>query len=239
MINAVIFAVPFVIFVLLSLVGVWIQPGGMILSWLYDPSSQPWSGYAVAVLNGALYGSVFLLAYRARKFVLKRETVVKAPVPLGTLEKAEEPVVEPAARSKAPSSLDQGIEQIKGLEPSHVEKLKIANITTVKDLLETGTTKRGRQTLVRITGASERTALEWVNRADLFRIKGIGKEYSELLNVAGVNTVVQLSRRNPEKLRAKLEKVNDDKTLVKQLPSVETITEWIRHAKNLKRRVEY
>ena len=239
MITGLIFAVSFAIFFLSSLVGIWTLPGGTILSWLNISSSEPWSGYAVAIINGALYGSVCLLAYSLRRFVLKKETVVKAPVPPGTLEKAEEPAVEPAARSKPLPFLDQGIDQIKGLGPSHAEKLKTANITTVKDLLETGTTKRGRQTLAKITGAPERTVLDWVNRADLFRIKGIGKEYSELLGVAGVKTVVQLSRRNPDKLREKLEKVNSDKMLVKQLPSVETITEWIKNAKNLKRRIEY
>jgi predicted flap endonuclease-1-like 5' DNA nuclease len=238
MINILIFAISFGIFALSSLVGIWTQPGGAILSWLYNPSSQSWIGYAIAILNGATYGAIFLLAYVVGKSTLKREVVIQPPVQSAS-DNADKPDVETAARSRALASLDQGIEQIKGLEPSHVEKLKTANITTVKELLETGTTKRGRQTMTRITGASEKTVLEWVNRADLFRIKGIGKEYSELLNVAGVNTVVQLSRRNPENLRAKLEKLNDDKMLVKQLPSVETITEWINHAKNLKRRIEY
>jgi len=234
MIGAVIFVIFFIIFALLSLIGIQIPPAQMILDWLNISLADPWSDYTVAILNGLIYGFVFWLIFSIANLTTKRGKVARAPPP-----RPAEPIVKPVARARILSALDQGIEQIEGIGPSHAEKLKGANIKTVKDLLKAGATKKGRQTLAKITDASEGTVLKWVNRADLFRIKGIGKEYSELLDVAGVDTVVELSRRDPASLRAKLEEVNREKRLVKQLPSVETIAEWIRHAKTLKRRVEY
>jgi len=232
MIGAVIFVAFLIIFALLSLIGIQIPPAEMILSWLNISLDAPWSDYTVAILNGIIYGFVFWLIYGIGNLAMKRRKVARAPTP-----KLAEPVVRPVAR--ALSALDQGIEQIEGIGPSYAEKLKGANIMAIKDLLKAGATKKGRQTLAKITDASEGTVLKWVNRADLFRVKGIGKEYSKLLEVADVNTVVELSQRDPANLRVKLEEINREKRLVKQLPSVETIAEWIRHAKRLKRRVEY
>ena len=37
----------------------------------------------------------------------------------------------------------------------------------------------------------------WANVADRMRIKGISKEYAELLQAAGVDTVKELKYRNP------------------------------------------
>ena len=238
MIGAVIFVVFLIIFALLSLIGIQIPPAEMILGWLNISLADPWIDYTVAISNGVIYGFVFWLIYSLANLAIRREKVARAPPPTPTVKPAE-PIVRPVAKAKALSALDQGIEQIEGIGSSYAERLKGANITVIKDLLKAGATKKGRQTLAKITGASERTVLRWVNRADLFRVKGIGKEYSELLEVAGVNTVVELSRRNPANLRVKLEEVNREKRVAKQLPSVETVTEWVRHAKRLKRRVEY
>jgi len=233
MVGAIIFLIFFVLFTLLSLPQVMpqIPPGEIILNLI---SSQPflYREYITAILNGLIYGFIIWLIYSLARVATRREKVARAPTP-----KLAEPVVRPVAR--ALSALDQGVEQIEGIGPSYAEKLKGANITAIKDLLKAGATKKGRQTLAKITDASEGTVLKWVNRADLFRVKGIGKEYSKLLEVADVNTVVELSQRDPANLRVKLEEVNREKMLVKQLPSVETITEWVRHAKRLKRRVEY
>lgn len=235
MIGAVIFVAFLIIFALVSLIpGIQLPPAQMLLDLFTISISDPLGMYIIAILNGLIYGFVFWLIYSLANLAMKRRKVARAPPPRPLVKPAE-----PIVRARAPSALDQGVEQIEGIGPSYAEKLKGANITAIKDLLKAGATKKRRQTLAKIAGASERTVLRWVNRADLFRVKGIGKEYSELLDVAGVNTVLELSRRNPANLRGKLEEVNREKRVVKQLPSVETIKEWIRHAKRLKRRVEY
>ena len=129
--------------------------------------------------------------------------------------------------------------EIEGIGPVYAEKLTAAGIDTTDKLLSAGATPSGRKKIASATGISEQKILQWVNHADLFRIKGIGPEYADLLEVAGVNTVVQLARRNPENLHAKLEEVNSQKKLVRKLPTLNQVKEWIEQAKNLPRIIEY
>lgn len=131
------------------------------------------------------------------------------------------------------------IKKIEGIAESYAQKLGEVGITTVEALLEHGATRRGRQDLAQRTGISEKLILEWVNRADLFRIKGIGEEYSDLLEAAGVDTVVELARRNPDNLYETLVAVNAEKKLVRRLPSREQVRKWVEQAKQLPRVIEY
>jgi len=135
--------------------------------------------------------------------------------------------------------LSKPIKEIEGIGPIYAEKLANIGIHTVRALLEKGCTKSGRKELADKTVISETLILEWVNMADLFRIEGIGEEYSDLLEEAGVDTVVEFSKRVPENLHAKLKEVNEQKKLVKQLPTLETVKKWILQAKGLPRKVEY
>ncbi len=131
------------------------------------------------------------------------------------------------------------IEKIEGIAEVYARKLAEVGITTVEDLLEKGATRKGRRDLAQRTGISEKLILEWVNRADLFRIKGIGEEYSDLLEAAGVDTVVELAQRNSDNLYDTLVSVNEEKKLVRRLPSREQVRDWVEQAKNLPRVIEY
>jgi len=131
------------------------------------------------------------------------------------------------------------ISEIEGIGPVYGEKLSAAGIDTTDKLLKAGAKPSGRKELAKATGISEQKILQWVNHADLFRIKGIGSEYADLLEIAGVNTVVQLARRNPENLHAKLEEVNSQKKLVRKLPTLNQVKDWIEQAKTMPRVVEY
>ncbi|MEM8548199.1 MAG: DUF4332 domain-containing protein, partial [Pseudomonadota bacterium] len=88
-------------------------------------------------------------------------------------------------------------------------------------------------------GCTEKQILEWVNRADLCRIKGVGSEYSDLLECAGVDTVPELAGRNADNLHVKMKEVNDAKKLVRSLPSAKQVTDWVAQAKKLPRAVHY
>jgi predicted flap endonuclease-1-like 5' DNA nuclease len=105
--------------------------------------------------------------------------------------------------------------------------------------LKKGATPQGRAELEEKTGISHDLILEWVNLCDLFRIKGVGEEYSDLLEEAGVDTVPELAQRNPENLYAKLVETNDMKKLVRQLPSQRQVADWVEQAKSLPRAIEY
>ena len=81
--------------------------------------------------------------------------------------------------------------------------------------------------------------LEWVNHADLYRIKGVGSEYSDLLEEAGVDTVVELAQRKPENLHAKIVEINAEKKLVRKLPTLKQVQDWVAQAAKLERKVHY
>jgi predicted flap endonuclease-1-like 5' DNA nuclease len=128
---------------------------------------------------------------------------------------------------------------IEGIGTVYEQKLWDAGIRTVEALLERGATPKGRKELAEVTGAGDERILDWVNRADLYRIKGVGEEYSDLLERAGVDTVVELSQRNPDNLHAKMSEVNAEKKLVRRLPTQAQVRDWVRQAKNLPRKVSY
>ena len=136
---------------------------------------------------------------------------------------------------------DYAIKEIEGIGETYAPKLQTLNIKTVGDLLERGKTPKGRKDLATATGISEKLILKWVNMADLFRVKGIGPEYSELLEKAGVDTVKELRHRVPENLHGKLEAANAStgRPLVRALPSLKAVQSWIQAAKQLEPVVTY
>lgn len=131
------------------------------------------------------------------------------------------------------------IEEIEGIGPVTGEKFRNAGVKTVEDLLEKAKTKKQRKELADSTGVSESLVLKFANMADLFRIKGIGQEYSELLEAAGVDTVAELAQRNADNLAQKVNEVNESKKLTRKTPSTAEIADWISQAKELPRVLEY
>ena len=131
------------------------------------------------------------------------------------------------------------VEEIEGIGPVLGEKLRTAGINTVDKLLEKAATKKQRQSLAEETGISEKQILKFTNMADLFRLNGVGQEYAELLEVAGVDTVPELAQRNAANLTAKMEEVNEAKNLTRKTPSATEVEKWIAQAKELPRVIEY
>jgi len=128
---------------------------------------------------------------------------------------------------------------IEGIGPVYKEKLQAVGVRTVETLRQIGGTPEGRKELAEKTGIGDEYILDWVNRADLMRITGIGEEYSDLLECAGVDTVVELAQRNPSKLYGALLDLNEEKHLVRRPPSHSMVTRWIAEAKTLPRGVSY
>jgi len=131
------------------------------------------------------------------------------------------------------------ISDIEGIGPKYAELLAKEGIKTVEGLLKVAAKSKDRKKLSEVSQISEKLILEWVNLADLFRIKGIGEEYSDLLEEAGVDTVPELAQRKPENLRLKLVEVNEEKKLVRRLPVLSQVEDWVKQAKDLPRIVEY
>ena len=131
------------------------------------------------------------------------------------------------------------IKKIEGIGSTYAEKLMSAGIKTADALLQAGKTEKGREDLAQKTAISSKLILEWVNLADLLRIKGVGEEYSDLLEEAGVDTVAELAKRVPENLHAKILEVNNEKKLVRRPPPLKNVKKWVEEAKKLPRVVEY
>lgn len=125
------------------------------------------------------------------------------------------------------------IDKIEGIGAKYAEVLRKHGITRTHHLLEQGASRRGRKEVAEKTGLDEKQILKWANMCDLMRIKGIGEEYSELLEEAGVDTVKELRNRKPENLREALVKANEKREMVRQLPSLKQVERWIRQAKEL------
>ncbi|MEE8390099.1 MAG: DUF4332 domain-containing protein [Anaerolineae bacterium] len=129
--------------------------------------------------------------------------------------------------------------KIEGIGETYAQKLKDAGIATIEALLEQGAAPKGRKEITEKSGISAKLILEWINRADLFRVKGIGEEYADLLEVAGVDTLPDLARRNPGNLYQKLVDVNEEKNLTRKLPTQSQVQDWVEQAKDLPRAITY
>jgi predicted flap endonuclease-1-like 5' DNA nuclease len=125
------------------------------------------------------------------------------------------------------------IHTIEGIGPVYAEKLAKAGIKTTEGLLKAGGAKAGRKKIAEATGIDDSKILRWVNMSDLFRIKGVAEEYSDLLEAAGVDTVKELATRKFENLHAKMVEVNAAKKLVRQLPTLKKVSSWVAQAKEL------
>ena len=242
MIGAIIFVIVFVLFVLIGLAGISLPIGDWIIKEyipdLLNPSVDPlYAQLAEGIINGVIYGIIIWFTFSIAMMIYEKmrgpkEVVVKIEQTSKPLEKEE----------KIQTTTSKGlmdIEEIEGIGSTYGKKLKDQGIMTTDGLLSSGSTPKGRKQLAEKTGISEKLILEWVNLADLLRLNGVGQEYSDLLEEAGVNTVVELAQRNPDNLHTKILNVNKKKQLVRKTPSLNQIKDWIEQAKSLPRRVEY
>ena len=136
------------------------------------------------------------------------------------------------------------LESIEGIGPANAKKLRAAGVRSTDALLKSGGTKKGRKAIAEASGIAEKSVLEWVNRADLMRIKGVSTQYSDLLEASGVDTVKELAKRRPDNLTAKMKDVNDaavakGKSIVRRPPSQVEVEKWVAQAKKLKPAVSH
>lgn len=213
----------------------------------------------VLVVDGGL---VLFLLYaiftsNQRPVSLKKEKVAVKPEEILAESKPEpkpkpeptpapEPVPEPEPEPEPETPVETEssprrvrVIDIEGIGPVYSEKLSEHGINYVDELLDVGSTRNSREELDEATDISPKLILEWLNLADLFRIKGVGEEWSDLLEEAGVDTVVELAHRNPVNLHSALVDINEAKNLVRRTPTLEQVEDWVEQAKSLPRKIEY
>jgi uncharacterized membrane protein HdeD (DUF308 family)/predicted flap endonuclease-1-like 5' DNA nuclease len=137
------------------------------------------------------------------------------------------------------TKLKDSPEYVEGIGPVYSQTLKGIGIHTLLDLLKHGAMPKGRAEIADKSGISHKLILKWVNHIDLYRVKGVGSEYADLLEAAGVDTVVELATRNPGNLFEKLSAVNEEKNLVRRPPASSQVEEWVEQAKQLPRVINY
>ena len=131
------------------------------------------------------------------------------------------------------------ITDVDGIDDDAAARLKKAGVRSTGKLLETASTVRGRKELAGKTGFNEKQLLCWANVADRMRIKGVNRDYSQLLQAAGVDTVKELKYRNPANLAQAMAEANKKNRLVRMLPSEKVVARWIDHAKKLPLKITY
>lgn len=131
------------------------------------------------------------------------------------------------------------IEEVEGIGAVLGKKFRDAGIASTDALLRACATKKQRKEVAEKTGVNEAQVLKFANQVDLFRIKGVGSEYAELLEAAGVDTVKELAQRKPENLCDKMDEVNNTKKLVRRVPPLKFVQNWVEQAKRLPRVLEY
>ena len=131
------------------------------------------------------------------------------------------------------------ITEIEGIGDIYTVKLRKIGISSTDKLLERSRTPKDRENIAKLAGISPKLILEWANLADLMRIKGIGQEWADLLEEAGVDTVKELKSRKADNLYDKIIEVNDEKWLVRRLPPLNYVRDWIKQANKLPPALEY
>ena len=131
------------------------------------------------------------------------------------------------------------LSEIKGMSDAAAAALAKAGVNDSEALLERAITPKDRKELADATGVSLDDVLEFANRADLMRIRGVGRQYSDLLENAGVDTVPELAQRNPANLRAAMDALNEKDQLVGAMPSESQVADWVAQAKELGRKLQY
>lgn len=248
-----IFAIAFLLLTGLTFVIPSLPPGQLLFESLKIPQTtlSIW-GISVAVLlnsitNGLIWGIAAAAVYGLSRHVNRRKSLPPMPVApeLATSPPKPTPLdwradrYPPAITVRKPRGrIKQNIEMIEGIGSIRGRMLRNVGIDTVDDLLRVGATRLGRQRLARELGVAYTTVLRWVYRGDLLRVRGIGSQYSALLESAGVATVMDLSTRNARFLQQALKAVNREKRLVRRIPPRKTIEIWVRKAKILEPMVE-
>ncbi len=129
--------------------------------------------------------------------------------------------------------------KIEGIGEVYAATLEEVGINSIEALLTKCATPQGRKDLAEMAGISIKLILEWANRADLARIKGVSTQYSDLLEAAGVDTVPELAQRNAQNLHQAMVSTNESKGLVRRLPTADQVEDWIKQAKSLPRVLTY
>jgi predicted flap endonuclease-1-like 5' DNA nuclease len=129
--------------------------------------------------------------------------------------------------------MENKLSDIKGIDDAGIKQLAAAGINSIMEFIEKANTAKERNELSKQTNIDAKTLTEWYNRADLMRVKGIGKEFANLLEECGVDTIKELQHRVPANLHAKLKETNEAQKITGRTPTLENVEDWVAQAKEI------
>ncbi len=246
----IVFAAVFLLVVCVSLVVPSFPPAEFLNDLLKIPqNSTIILGFSVTVILNAIANGFFWLIiaavlYAALYFVSKNEPLppmpeaphLRSPLPESVLVDQRIIKIPPAFTVKKTVAKPQTtyeIEKIEGIGPIRGEILRNLGVRTVDDLLRAGSSDLARRQMAKEVGVSEDILLKWISRGDLLRVRGVGRQYSEFLESAGVTSVLDLASRSPNSLHQTLKTINNMRKLVKRVPPAKTVRIWVNNARGL------
>jgi uncharacterized membrane protein HdeD (DUF308 family)/predicted flap endonuclease-1-like 5' DNA nuclease len=170
---------------------------------------------------------------------LRAQPVAEVAVAAAAAAEEQEVKLPEPATPEEMEKFSYDLQYVEGIGPVYGAQLKEIGIGTPRALLEQGATRKGREQIAESTGITHTLILKWVNHVDLYRVKGVGSEYADLLEAAGVDTIPELAQRNPANLYNRLVAVNEEKHLVRRVPVQSQVEDWVAQAKQLPRVVTY
>ena len=238
----------FLILVVVTLIIPDLPPGQLLFEVLDFPQiANFFFGISVStLLNGVVNGLLWGLVGAALYWIFRRGTERKPLPPMPVADELSStpprPISVDERVEKIPPvmtvrknyfRMEQDVKIIEGIGSLRGTLLNTMGVRTVDDLLRVGATREGRQRIARRLNVGYRTVVSWVCRGDLLRVRGVGKQYSELLESAGVSSVADLAARNARVLWHTLRGVNEAKRLVRRVPPNKTIEMWVHNAKKI------
>ena len=255
--TAAIFTCVFLLLAAVTFIAPVLPPAQLLHEFLNIPQSTMsiWGMSAatllISITNGFFWGIVATAVYNLSRYITRRKplppmplarevpapTPKPTPIPLNYRADRYPPAVTVKVR-KERGQTEQDIETIEGIGSARGRMMRNVGIRTVDDLLRVGATRMKRQRLANEFGVSYQTVNKWVCRGDLLRVRGIGRQYSELLEDAGVSSVTDLSMRNPRYLWQNFKAVNRNRRVVRRIPPFKTIENWVYRAKFLEPKIK-
>jgi len=192
---------------------------------VFEPLNYVFVGRVVIPLENVMDLLIHLDAYASGQPVQRDSLGRLTPAETAALDSA------PVAPAESPK---QSAGYVAALGPFYGALLRDhAGIQNAQDLLERGSTAEGRTEIARLTGLSDKLVAKWVRRADLMRIVGVDEELGELIELAGVRSAGELAAQDAEALYGRIKAINEDRHIVRRLPSIDALKDWIAQAGDL------
>lgn len=67
--------------------------------------------------------------------------------------------------------------------------------------------------------------------SNTYEIASLKAPYTDLLQASGVASAADLARNNPAKLLRWMEEVNAEQRIVRKMPTLDVVSEWVQMAK--------